>query len=112
MEEKTAGDMEFVINWDDLYFQICFNFELGVDDRACDVLYYTLLEYIYAQIDGYKDKRLSMQADVDLSNIAGGLVPEDGEDIPYFKSITVKASYFCKEGRFFFSDFMLTRIEG
>ena len=112
--DNNTGEITYKIDWNNADFQKYFKEELEIDDTCVDVLYYSFLNYIEANttdIEMNYNLVSCMNAGVDLFRIALGLAPIDGEKMPYFKSITIKAKWILDQGKRYFSDFRVTRIE-
>ena len=86
----------------------------GVDDDR-DLLYNSLLDYFYDNFDIADTTGIycSTTATHDLSDIVDGIVPEEGGKWPYFKTMTIKATWQWNSGNgyYFFSDFSLSSVE-
>lgn len=111
----NAGEITYAIDWYNADFQKYFKEELEIDDTCVDVLYYSFLNYIEANTDTGIEMNYNLvsciNAGVDLFRIALGLAPIDGEKMPYFKSLTIKADWILDKGKKYFSSFKVTRIE-
>ncbi|MBO7731025.1 MAG: hypothetical protein J6S67_00680 [Methanobrevibacter sp.] len=112
--EDSTGEITYTIDWNNADFQKYLKEELEIDDTCTDVLYYSFLHYIEANtadIEMNYNLMSCMNAGVDLFRIAHGIAPHDGEKMPYFKSLTIKAKWIMDKDKRYFSSFKITRIE-